>query len=248
MRKLKVNIATSAILLGVVTILFIATTVAYFSDNKKVTNTITVGNVEIVLTESAVKRDDSGHMVQDTTAPPIIGSSDGKVHNYGVIYPSQSIYKDPTVKNTGSEAAWIAFKVTVRDGNGDLRKVMGYQHSDHIDIHVLFSGALFSETAHRGTWNGFERVLYNDRYAMVQVGDPAGDKYEFYIFILNPLESGKQVTIFDNMTIPDEWGSIEMQELSQLTIDVEAFGVQTFNLDSCFDAMTSALPKYFKFN
>ena len=248
MRKLKLNLAISGILLAVLTMLFVATTVAYFSDSKHVTNTITVGNVQILLSEASVKRDDVGHLIQDTTVSRIYGGNSDETQNYGYIYPSQSIYKDPTIENVGSEEAWVAFKVTVKDGIGDLRKLMGYPNSDHIDLRVLFSGALFSEGFERSEWNGFEKVFHNENYAMLQVGKPHEDKYEFYIFILKPLESGKKVVLFDNMTIPEEWGNLEMQELKNLVIDVEAFGVQTFNLENCYEAMTKALPKYFTFN
>ena len=39
-----------------------------------------------------------------------------------------------------------------------------------------------------------------------------------------------------------------MQELAELTIEIEAFGVQTFNMADCYTAMTTALPEYFNFN
>ncbi|MBE6779931.1 MAG: hypothetical protein E7545_03020 [Ruminococcaceae bacterium] len=249
MKKLKINLAVSIVLLGVLTVLFVATTFAYFTDNKRLnTSTITAGNVEIVLSEAAVKRDEVGNLVKDAAVPRIFGGSGNEIHNYGEIYPSQSIYKDPTIKNIGTDAAWVAFKVTVKDGGGDIRKIMGYTHSNHIDFHVLFSGGLLAETARIGVWNGFERVIYNDNYAMVQVGSPAKDKYEFYFFLLNPLPKGESVTVFDTMKIPAEWNNGEMQELSELVLDVEAFGVQKFNFETCFDAMTTALPEYFTFN
>ena len=39
----------------------------------------------------------------------------------------------------------------------------------------------------------------------------------------------------------------EMQELKELNICVEAYGVQTFDLTSCYDAMTKAFPEQFSF-
>jgi len=221
MRKIKLNIALTLIMLTVLVSLFVATTLAYFSDSKHVTNTMTSGNVKIALSESAVKYDQIGNLVADPSKPPIIGGSENQIHNYGKIYPSQTIHKDPTVKNIGSETAWIAFKITVKDGKGDLRKIMGYPNSDHIDIRVFFSGALFSERASMISWNGFEKVIKNDKYAMVQVGSPHLDKYEFYVFLLNPVESGEEITLFDTMTISDEWGNTEMQELSELTLTLK---------------------------
>lgn len=248
MRAVKTNLTISLIILGLITALFVATTVAYFSDTKKMTNVITAGDVKITLSEAAVKRDSAGNLIEDPTADRIYGDSGNRVHDYGRIYPSLSIHKDPTIKNVGSDEAWVAFKLTFNDGVGDIRKIMGYPTGDHLDPHMLFTGKLFDEPLERGMWNGFPTALYNENFALVQVGRPEQDKYEIYIFMLKPLKSGYSVTVFDTMTIPEEWTSEEMKELTNFSIDVEAFGVQAFNLDSCFTAMTSALPKYFNFS
>lgn len=255
MRKTKLQLALSSILLVTMVLLFVATTVAYFSDHKQFTNTITSGNVEIVLSEAAVTRDSVGHLVEDKSRPRIT-SYDNATHNYGRIYPSQTIFKDPTIKNTGSEEAWVAYRITLKDGKGDLRKLLGYHLnnnpntiSNEIDISILFDGALFGDPrVHLGEWNGIDNVLYTEEYAMVQVADPANNKFEFYVFILKPLQSGEDVTFFNTMTIPNEWNNAQMQELAELTIEIEAFGVQTFNMVDCYTAMTTALPEYFNFN
>jgi hypothetical protein len=39
-----------------------------------------------------------------------------------------------------------------------------------------------------------------------------------------------------------------MRELAELRIHVQAYGVQTFQLQSCLDAMTTAFPDHFPFN
>lgn len=245
MQKLKLNMAFSGILLGLLVVLLVATTLAYFSDTRQVTNTITAGNVEIVLSEAQVKPDSTGNLVEDATLPRIVGGSGETEHKYGKIYPAQTIYKDPTVVNSGSEDAWIAFRITLHDGSKDLRKVLGYGRGDRLDIHRFFSGSVFSEGATVGAWKGFEHAHYNEHYAMVQVPNPTADKYEFYVFMLSPLSHGEEVVLFDTMTISDEWGNADMQELAELKIDVEAFGVQTFSLEGCYEAMTTALPEYF---
>ena len=248
MRKTKLQLALSSILLVTMVLLFVATTVAYFSDNKRFTNTITSGNVEILLSESAVKRDAIGNLVQDPTANRIYGTTGNEVHNYGKIYPSQTIYKDPTIQNIGSEEAWVAFKITIKDGNCDIRNVLGYENSNLINIRELFSGGLFDQTVALGKWNNFDGVVYNDNYAMVQVPEPGKNQYEFYVFVLDPLEQNKTVTVFNTMTISSDWSNTDMKEFAELTIEIEAFGVQTFNMSDCYTAMTTALPEHFNFN
>ena len=250
MEKLKTRLFLSSILLVTMVLLFVATTVAYFSDRKQFTNTITSGNVEIVLSEAAVKRDSIGHLVEDKSVPRITSYENG-VHNYGRIYPSQTIFKDPTIHNKGTEEAWVAFKITINDGDGNLLNVLAYNvnTNNHIDIHGLFSGGFLSATSvKRGTWNGFELTIYNDDFAMIQIADPSHNIFEFYFFVLKPLAVGDAVTVFDTMTIHASWNNTDMQELANLRIDVEAFGVQTFNMPDCYTAMTTALPEHFNFN
>lgn len=247
-KVVKFNIYMSFILLGVLVLMLITATLAYFSDHKQVTNTMTAGNVQITLSESAVKPDGNGNLVADPSAARIYGGTDEVVNKYGKVYPSQSVFKDPTIANTGDEPAWIAAKVTLTDGQGDLTKVMGYDGFEGIDIEVLLGGGLLDEKVHVGTWNGMHNVCHNDRYAMVQVPNTAEGEYAFYFFMLEPVANGESVMLFDTFEVPFEWNNAEMQHLKELTVKVEAFGVQTFDLDSCFVAMTNAFPTHFDFN
>ena len=244
----KFNIYMSFILLGVLALMLVTATFAYFSDYKQVTNTMTAGNVEITLSESAVKPDGNGNLVADPSAARVFGGTDIVVNNYGKVYPAQTVFKDPTITNTGNEPAWIAARVTLTDGAGNLDRVMGYESVEGIDIEMLLGGGLLDERVHVGTWNGLQNVCHNDRYAMVQVPDTRDGKFSFYFFMLEPVNGGSSVMLFDTFCVPAEWNNAEMQELRELTIKVEAFGVQTFSLESCFAAMTDAFPTHFDFN
>lgn len=77
-------------------------TLAYFTDNDAKTNTFTVGNVQIELTEP---------------------KWEGKVEK---VYPGQVLDKDPTVTNTGANPCYVRVKVEglnclVKDGNDALK-------------------------------------------------------------------------------------------------------------------------------
>ena len=74
-------------------------TLAYFTDNDNATNTFTVGNVDITLTEPNWE----GSGSQD--APEV--------------YPSEALAKDPTVKNDGANPCFVRIKVTGLDCLGD---------------------------------------------------------------------------------------------------------------------------------
>ena len=244
----KFNLYLSGVLLVVFLAMLVSTTAAYFTDSKQITNTITSGEVKISLTEAAVKSDENGNLIEDTSKPRVVGGVDVVVNDYGKVYPGQSIFKDPTIINIGSDDAWIAAKVTLTDGVGDLTQVMGYEGREEIDIELLLSGGLLDETVHFGTWNNIPYVCYNDRYAMIQSPNAAEGKYEFYFLMLSPVEAGDSVMIFDHINFPNEWDGAEMQQLVNLKVHVQAFGVQTFQFESCFDAMTKAFPTYFEFS
>lgn len=246
---IKFNLYMSCILLAVFVIMFVGVTVAYFSDNEQSASVLTAGNVKITLSEAAVKTDDMGNLVEDTDKPRIFGAEQETViKDYGKIYPGQTIFKDPTVTNTGDAAEWVAIKVTLTDGAGDLTKIIGYDGYQEIDIERLLSGGLLEEHVDFGDWNGFEDVCYNDRYAMIQVADAAAGEYNFYFLMLQPLEVGDSVLVFDRIVINKMWNNSYMQHLTDLKINIRAYGVQTLQLESCLKAMTSAFPEHFNFN
>lgn len=246
-RIVKFNMYASCVLLSIFLVMLVTTTIAYFTDKKVVTNTFVAGNVELVLSEAAVKADSLGNYVVDTEKPRVFGTADSAVHNYGKIYPGQSVFKDPTVTNTGNTAEWVAVKVILTDGAGDLTKVIGYEGFEEIDIELLLTGGLLDEKVHFGQWNGIENVCYNDRYVMIQQSNEAEGVYEFYFLMLQPVQPGDSVLIFDQLIFPTEWNNAEMQELAELKIQVQAFGAQTFGLTSCLEAMTTAFPEHFNF-
>lgn len=248
-RKLvKFNLYMSCILLCLLVVILVATTFAYFSSTKQMTNTFTSGTVEITLSEAAVKRTENGDLVEDPSQRRVFGTADAAFHDYGVVHPGQSIYKDPTVTNVGNSPEWIAVKVVLTDGSGDLTKIMGYDGYEDIDIEILLSGGLLDETVHFGKWNGIDDVCHNDRYAMIQNSDAAAGVFEFYFLLLKPVQPGESVTIFDHVSFPEEWDNTDMQQLIDLTVHVQAFGVQTLELDNCMDAMVNAFPEHFHLN
>lgn len=244
-KVIKFNLYMSCVLLAIFVLMLVGITVAYFTQSKQITNTLTVGNVHISLTQSAVKADASGNLVRDPQGDPIVGTDDSVAGGADKIYPGQILCKDPTITNTGSSPAWIAAKVTLTDGAGDLTKIMGYEGYEDIDIEVLLAGGLLGETVHFGTWNGIEDVTHNDRYAMIQTADARAGVYTFYFLMLEPMQPGDEVMLFDHVTVPREWDNEEMQQLADLKIHVQAFGVQTFQLESCLKAMQQAFPAHF---
>lgn len=246
---IKFNLIMSCVILSVFVLMFLGVTIAYFTDRKQATSTFTSGNVEITLVESAVRLDEYGNYVKDTTKRMSAGKRDlSEVREVGRVYPGTSVYKDPTITNTGDAPEWLAAKVTLTDGKGDLHKVIGYPGYEEIDIERLITGGLLDEPVDVEDWNGIADVCVNDRYAMIQVANTAEGKYEFYFLMLEPVAVGESIMLFDHLVFDQVWNNAQMQEFAELTIDVQAYGVQLHQLADCFTAMTSAFPEHFPFN
>lgn len=86
------KIAILALALCMVAAIAVTGTIAYFTDNDSATNTFTVGNVKIDLTEP--KWDEQGK----EDAPEV--------------YPTEALAKDPTVTNIGDNPCFVRVSVT----------------------------------------------------------------------------------------------------------------------------------------
>ena len=95
----KKKILVLAVSVCLVAILAIGGTLAYFTDEEEATNTFTVGNVDITLTE-----------------PNWEGSGSADAPE---VYPGEPLAKDPTVKNDGANPCFVRIKVEGLDCLGN---------------------------------------------------------------------------------------------------------------------------------
>lgn len=107
----KTTILTSVAVLGIA---IVGTTLAYFSDKGEAVNIITMGKVDIELTE------------------PAFSENTGITNRMEDIVPNQRIDKDPTITVTeDSKDAYIRAKIEYKglteDQIGDLEKNIGFQ-------------------------------------------------------------------------------------------------------------------------
>ena len=248
--KLKIIAFTLAI--TVVTSIIVRGSIAFFTDAKQSESVFTAGNVYIELSEAAIEKSEGGHLIENVAEDRIYGNDINDtespvINNYGVVFPGQKIHKDPTIKNIGMSSAWVAAKVIIDDGVGDIHRLFCYNDfSDEIDIELLLSGGLLDEHVHVDTWNGIYDVCYNEHYAMVQHSSHQNGRYEFYFFMQEPLAKDDSVELFDTMIINAFFGNEEMQEFRDLKITVQAFAVQTFGFSSCLEAMEGAFTEHFE--
>ncbi len=155
--KKKVSIIITAAAL--VALIVVGSTLAFFTSQGTVQNTITTGDVKITLTEPKFK--DSG--VQD-----------GNVIYMHDITPGQSIVKDPTITNTGSHDAYIRCKLDITglnfDENEDNAATRKIQLLSGIDI------------------NSTDWVQANDGYYYYQTKLATGDNVKFFENVKIPEE------------------------------------------------------------
>lgn len=214
----KKKITTVVLLLAFLAIAVTGGTLAYFTDTESYTHTYTTGNVEITLTDADTNVDKR-------------------------LYPTMKLTKNPTIKNVGTENAYLAAKITVTSERGrDLHQILGVSDAyDNIDISKIVKGGLAGEAVTQNfSYHGLPMVYNNDKYAVYQVPDKANNTYVFYFFIEGGKTPNAVVTLFDYLEIPAKWDNAQMDQLKGLTITVDAFGVQEYGFTSCFDAMTTA--------
>lgn len=133
----------------------------------------------------------------------------------------------------------------VTDGVGDIYNVLGYGADGKIDIKALLSGGALSAASSVQTWHGISDAHVGGGYAMVQTADRAAGRYEFYIFMEQELAVNASTTMFTSMKIDESCTNDMLSEFVEFRITVQAFAVQTFGFESCFDAMTTAFGAHF---
>lgn len=101
----------SAAVIVIAAICVVGYTLAYFTDTADATNTFTVGDVTIKLTEADVTEGTDPNTGGTTWEKETTRNEDGNTYNG--IYPSARLPKDPTVENVGKNACYVQMEVTV---------------------------------------------------------------------------------------------------------------------------------------
>ncbi len=104
---MKKKILVFALTIGMIAIAITSFTLAYFTDTKSATNTFTVGNVSIKLIEQQRGENGLEDFEQSKKLYPIVGSAQGDKDKYGMPTAKNYVDKMVTIKNTGTESAYI---------------------------------------------------------------------------------------------------------------------------------------------
>jgi predicted ribosomally synthesized peptide with SipW-like signal peptide len=220
---MKKKIIVTALVVCIFVLSIASATVAYFTDTQSATNTFTVGNVDIQITEALVEVESGNangteNIVKVNPEARQI-NTDLDYRTIRNLYPGQTIAKDPTIENVGSENAYVAAKITISGLNGLIT-------GDNVE-EFLTNGAI--NTA--GNYIAYKLD---------------GGTFTIYFIAKDALtaQSGK-VMLFDTVNIPATWGNAQMEECSDLVIQVEAFATQKAGFADAMTAIQTAFATEF---
>ena len=182
-------------------IFFIGGIVAYFTSTQTVTNTFTIGNIQITLTEPAwVTTDSDNNGVPD--------AAQGKM-------PGQTVAKNPTITNTGDNAAFIFAEVQVPctdDGSLEL-----FTYTVNSGWYTMSNGSCASTN---GQMVATKRYAYGTSSAMTSVA-----------------KTGTAV-LFNEVTVNGSITGNEQGISGNKQVVVTAYAIQADGLGSATDPTT----------
>lgn len=199
-------------------------TMAYLTDNEAVTNTFTVGNVNIKLDEADVKTDGT----PDT---------DDRVQaNEYHLLPGRTYTKDPTVTvEAGSEDSYVRMIVTVEeidklmdalpqmDAEGNIIEANKKYYSTDAEGNIVFLLQMLCNGWDAETW---KFVDYNS--------DGNNGKYEFRYKEVVVKNNNNTVldALFDSITVPGEIDNAGIANLASVKIIATAHAIQADGFDT----------------
>ncbi len=211
-------------LIAIICVLMLAmgslATLAYFTDKDKVTNTFTVGKVEINLDEAKVDENGNATNIRE------------EVGNEYHLIPGHVYDKDPTLTVLkDSEECYVRMLVTINE-QADLNKI--FEPAGGLELTTFFLGYNNDWELVKETKDGDTRT-YEFRYKTTVAKNTEGNTK------LDPL--------FEQITIPGEFtvgegenavvyniGNAEMESIKDLTVTVVAHAIQADGFTNADDA------------
>lgn len=175
--KKKVSVIVTAAAL--VALIVVGSTLAFFTSQGKVDNIVTMGNVNISLTEPNYK-------------------------DSGIVVPGQTIVKDPTVQNTGSNTAYIRCKIDITGLDGENEDITMTRKMQLLDG-IVFGSPTDSGSAAKWV--------------------PASDGYYYY---QEKLPSSESAVFFSSVKIPEGWDNDLADQKFHINVTAEAIQADHF--------------------
>ena len=247
--KKKLTLVVTCIVL--VAAMVIGGTLAYFTDTKNATNTFAVGNVKIDLIEQQRGENGLVPFEQNKKLYPIVGSAQGEKDALGMPTAKNYVDKMVTIKNTGSEKAYIrayfAIPSALDDGYETFNAGMNVLHFNFGN--KVVNGAISSTEGvewiwtHGSKWNYFEttidgikyNVYYADYYQAVDAGATTEQLVQgVYLDKTFDIKDGKCYAFGKEVTLDNGWN------WEKVSCPVFAVACQAEGFDNATDAMKAA--------
>ena len=243
---------------ALVAIAIVGASLAYFTDTDEATNTFAVGNVKIDLIEQQRVADEEGNKTttlenfeQNKKLYPIVGSAQGEKDALGMPTAKNYVDKMVTIKNTGSEKAYIrayfALPSALDDGYETFNAGMNVLHFNFGN--KVVNGAISSTEGvewiwtHGSKWNYFEteidgikyNVYYADYYQAVDAGATTEQLVQgVYLDKTFDIKDGKCYAFGKEVTLDDGW------DWNSVSCPVFAIACQAEGFDNATAAMEAA--------
>lgn len=201
-------LACSAVLL---VCLSVGATLAYLTSQDTVTNTFTVGKVDITLDEAAIKEDKAtGNWVEDSSK----SRTEGNAYH---LMPGLTYAKDPTVTvKAGSEPSYVRILVTINKID-KLMEIFPDSYNKELKIFML-------EDFVGGTWNSTVWPCNS-----VTANTDGTYTYEFRHNGIVTTEASKNNVLpdlFEKIVVPGDVTNAQLADLNGLNIKVVAQAIQ----------------------
>lgn len=237
-RKLRKTLLTLCCALSLVAI-SVGATLAYLTDTEGVTNTFTVGHVNIMLDEAKVGEDG-----KELIGPDAQRVTENKYH----LLPGMTYDKDPTIHVvTGSEDAYVVAKIVVT-GAEDSPLVYKEGNLDLLGIQNVVTGGVFNDNEFgQPSVNAETGVVTWDSTAVKLTQQKVGDNFVFMVYYKNPVlktDTIRTRTLFENLVIPEDWDNADIQTLGDLNIDITAYAMQSAGFKNVDDAYAACDGKW----
>ena len=255
---MKKKITAICLCIALVAIAVVGASLAYFTDTDNETNTFAVGNVKIDLIEKQRVVDNEGNkttdledFTQNKKLYPIVGSAQGEKDALGMPTAKNYVDKMVTIKNTGSEKAYIrayfAIPSALDDGYETFNAGLNVLHFNFGN--KVVNGAISSTEGvewiwtHGSKWNYFEteiegikyNVYYADYYQAVDAGATTEQLVQgVYLDKTFDIKDGKCYAFGKEVTLDDGWN------WNSVSCPVFAVACQAEGFDNATAAMEAA--------
>lgn len=248
---MKKKITAIFLCVALVAIAVVGASLAYFTDTDNETNTFTVGNVKIDLIEQQRGKNGLEPFEQNKKLYPIVGSAQGEKDALGMPTAKNYVDKMVTIKNTGSEKAYIrayfAIPSALDDGYETFNAGMNVLHfnfGNKVENGVVTSTeGVEWKWMHGSKWNYFEttidgikyNVYYADYYQAVDAGATTAQLVQgVYLDKTFDIKDGKPYAFGKEFSVDAGWN------WSKVSCPVFAVACQAEGFDSASEAIDAA--------